>query len=113
MQIQEIVWHAKWLPLTHTIYRCGNKPWVPLIGPWGVTSYALAMVRRQMGSLQFIPMTHGLTEADFIYGDEGTANEVKEVISDWKDVRAVKSGIPTSNTTPGIHSGRQIRGNDL
>ena len=46
-------------------------------------------------------MTHGLTEADFTYGDEGTANKVKEVISDCKDIRVVKPGIPTSDTTLG------------
>ena len=97
--MHEIVWYAKWLPLTYTIYRCGNKPWVPFIGPWGVTGYTLAMVKRQMGCLQFILMTHGLTKVDFRYVDEGTANKVKEVISDEKDVRVIKSGIPTSDTT--------------
>ncbi|MED6189745.1 hypothetical protein PIB30_098982, partial [Stylosanthes scabra] len=27
--------------------------------------------------------------------------KVKEIITDWKDVRCVKSGVPTSDTTPG------------
>ncbi|MED6139694.1 hypothetical protein PIB30_086205 [Stylosanthes scabra] len=45
---QDVIWHVRWLPLTHTIYHCGNKPWVPLTGPWGVTSYAPALLRRQM-----------------------------------------------------------------
>ncbi|MED6151860.1 hypothetical protein PIB30_086404 [Stylosanthes scabra] len=54
-----------------------------------------------MGSLQFIPMTHGLSDMEFTYGCPNTVCKVKEIIADWKDVRCVKSSIPTSDTTAG------------
>ncbi|MED6114646.1 hypothetical protein PIB30_082358 [Stylosanthes scabra] len=54
-----------------------------------------------MGSLQFIPITHGLSDMEFTYGCPNTVCKVKEIIADWKDVRCVKSGVPTSDTTPG------------
>ncbi|MED6189604.1 hypothetical protein PIB30_097685, partial [Stylosanthes scabra] len=72
--------------------------------------YALALVRRQVGSLQFIPMTHGLTDFDFTYGIPNTVSKVKEIISDWKDVRRVKSGVPTWGTTPGYPLWQANRG---
>ncbi|MED6212576.1 hypothetical protein PIB30_084778 [Stylosanthes scabra] len=46
-------------------------------------------------------MTHGLTDFYFTYGIPNTISKVKEIISDWKDVRRVKSGVPTWDTTPG------------
>ncbi|MED6212366.1 hypothetical protein PIB30_082559 [Stylosanthes scabra] len=79
---QDVIRRTRWLPLTHTIYRCGNKPWVLLTGPWGATSYAPALVRRQMGSLQFIPMTHDLSDMEFTYGCPNTVCKVKEIITD-------------------------------
>lgn len=48
--------------------RCDIQMWqnlkVPLLGLWGAISYAPAMVRRQIGSKQFIPMTHELDRFD-------------------------------------------------
>ncbi|MED6137902.1 hypothetical protein PIB30_069369 [Stylosanthes scabra] len=72
--------------------------------------YALALVRRQMGSLQFIPMTHGLSDMEFTYGCPNTVCKVKKTITDWKDVRCVKSGVPTSDSTLGYPLWQANRG---
>ncbi|MED6150226.1 hypothetical protein PIB30_070368 [Stylosanthes scabra] len=108
--MQDVIWRARWLPLTHTIYRFGIKPWVPLTSPWGVTSYAPTLGRRKVGSLLFIPMTHGLVDMEFTYGCPNTITKIKEIIADRKDVRCVKSGVPTSDTTPGYPSWQANRG---
>ncbi|MED6198171.1 hypothetical protein PIB30_063481 [Stylosanthes scabra] len=63
-----------------------------------------------MGSLQFILMTHGLIDVEFTYGSPNTITKVKEIIADWKDVRCVKSGVPTSDNTPGYPSWQANRG---
>ncbi|KAL4393836.1 hypothetical protein HN51_021813 [Arachis hypogaea] len=77
------------------------KPWVPLVGPWGVTSYAPTLVQRDVGSLQFFLMTLGLMDIDFTYiWSSNTVSKVKEIISNWKDVRCIKSGVRTIDTTP-------------
>ncbi|MED6139137.1 hypothetical protein PIB30_081051 [Stylosanthes scabra] len=55
-------------------------------------------------------MTHGLNDFDFTYGIPNTVSKVKEIISDWKDVRRVKSGVPTWDTTPGYPSWQTNRG---
>jgi hypothetical protein len=43
---------------------CGSKVWVPLIGVTRYISYAPALVTRQLGGMQYTPITLGL--ADFI-----------------------------------------------
>ncbi|MED6115106.1 hypothetical protein PIB30_087035 [Stylosanthes scabra] len=108
--MQNVIWCIRWLPLIHTIHRRGNKPWVPLTGPWGVTSYALALVRRQMGSLQFILMNHDLIDMELTYGCPNTLCKVKKIIADWKDIRCVKSGVLTSDSTPGYPLSQVNRG---
>ncbi|MED6112061.1 hypothetical protein PIB30_058261 [Stylosanthes scabra] len=92
------------------VIKLSEQPWVPLTGPWDATSYAPALVRRQMGSLQFIPMTHGLSDIKFTYECPNTVCKVKEIITDWKDVRCVESGVPISDTTPGYPLWQANRG---
>ena len=48
-----------------------RQMWVPLLGLWGVVSYAPLLVCRQYVSEQFIPATHGLDQLEFAYGDPG------------------------------------------
>ena len=50
-------------------YKCGDKIWVPLLGLWGVVSYAPLLVYRQYVSEQFILVTHGLNQLELAYGD--------------------------------------------
>ncbi|MED6197701.1 hypothetical protein PIB30_059103 [Stylosanthes scabra] len=58
-------------------------------------------------------MTHGLSDMEFTYGCPNTVCKVKEIVTDWKDVRCVKSGIPTSDTTPGYLLWQANRGKGL
>lgn len=30
----EVTWRAPWMPRMQVMYKCGDKPWVPLMGPW-------------------------------------------------------------------------------
>ncbi|EOY03805.1 Uncharacterized protein TCM_018989 [Theobroma cacao] len=39
----EVTWRAPWMPRMQVMYKCGDKPWVPLMGPWGAISYAPIM----------------------------------------------------------------------
>ena len=39
-----ITWKAPWMTLKHMLFGCGNKMWVPLLGLWGVVSYAPILV---------------------------------------------------------------------
>ena len=55
------------------LYGCEDKIWVPLLGLWGVVSYATLLVCRQYSSDQFIPTIHGLNQLEFTYGDPGYA----------------------------------------
>ena len=41
-----ITWKAPWMTLRHMLFGCGNKMWVPLLGLWGVVSYAPILVCR-------------------------------------------------------------------
>ena len=63
-----IMWKAPWMTLKHMLFGCGNKMWVPLLGLWGVVSYAPILVCRQYAAEQFIPATHGLNQLEFAYG---------------------------------------------
>ncbi|EOY13886.1 Uncharacterized protein TCM_032599 [Theobroma cacao] len=75
----EVTWRAPWMPRMQVIYKCGDKPWVPLMGPWGAISYAPIMVRRQFGSEQFVPMTHQLDQLEFTYGVPETLKRIEEI----------------------------------
>jgi chromosome segregation ATPase len=68
---------------------CGKKPWVPLMGVTGYVSYAPALVARQLGGIQSIPRTLGITQFTGIY--KGVTSEILEDIKqDWKSLVFVK-----------------------
>ena len=67
------------MTLNHMLFGCGNKMWVPLLGLWGVISYALILVCRQYAAEQFIPTTDGLNQLEFAYGDPGYAAQLAEL----------------------------------
>ena len=92
------------------LYRCGKNPWVPLIGLWGVTSYAPAMVRRQLGSKQFIPITHELSNMEFSYEEKDAIQRIKGVFEAWKYPRRVEAGSCNINATPGYVLWQSNRG---
>ena len=43
---EEITWRAPWVTRGDVLYGCKSKMWVPLMGIWGITSYAPLLVRR-------------------------------------------------------------------
>ncbi|XP_050207518.1 uncharacterized protein LOC126656938 [Mercurialis annua] len=51
------------------IHACGEFPWIPLAGIWGITAYVPNMFRRQYGNMQFIPWTFGLSRMTVSYND--------------------------------------------
>ena len=61
------------MTLKHMLFGCRNKMWIPLLGLWGVVSYAPILVCRQYAAEQFIPATHGLDQLEFAYRDPGYA----------------------------------------
>ena len=68
-----VTWKAPWMNQGSVLYGCGDKMWVPLLGLWGVISYAPLLVCRQYASEQFILATYGLNQLEFAYGDPGYA----------------------------------------
>ena len=46
---EQIHWMAPWMSRPPLLHRCGNLPYVPLIRPWGIISYALLLILRQFG----------------------------------------------------------------
>ena len=72
------------------IYGCDDKPSVPLVGPWGMLSYAPAMVGRQFGLMQFVPITKGLHDFDLDFGDNDTRPKNDVVINLWRQVKQMK-----------------------
>ncbi|XP_057953336.1 uncharacterized protein LOC131147782 [Malania oleifera] len=87
-----LVWQAPWMNHSNMMYRCGNFPWVPLLGPWGGIAYAPLMARRQVGASQFVPMTHGLADSDFAYEIGDTQNQIRKFMVAWKHVHLIGPG---------------------
>ncbi|XP_057951006.1 uncharacterized protein LOC131145843 [Malania oleifera] len=87
-----LVWRAPWMNHSNMMYRCGNLPWVPLLGPWGGIAYAPLMVKRQLGASQFVPMTHGLADSDFAYEIGDTQNQIRKFMVAWKHVHLIGPG---------------------
>ncbi|EOY24501.1 Uncharacterized protein TCM_016087 [Theobroma cacao] len=100
----EVTWRAPWMPRMQVMYKCGDKSWVPLMGPWGAISYAPIMVRRQFGSEQFVPMTHQLDQLEFTYGEPETLKKIEEIAQDWKKTCRVDQGRVTDEVTTGYHT---------
>ena len=61
------------------LYECGDKIWVPLLGLWGVVSYALLLVCRQYALEQFTSTTYGLNQLEFACGDPRYAAELMKL----------------------------------
>ncbi|XVF14269.1 hypothetical protein REPUB_Repub09cG0044100 [Reevesia pubescens] len=96
----DITWKAPWMTTSSFVYKCGENPWVPLTGLWGIVSYASLLVRRQFGSQQFIPMTHGLDTLEFEYKGEGYSVKLHKVIESWKEIHESAPGTFSNKTTP-------------
>ncbi|XP_057969398.1 uncharacterized protein LOC131158545 [Malania oleifera] len=84
-------WMAPWMGSFDMIYQCCNFLWVPLLGPWGGTMYTPLMFKRQVGSSQFIPMTHGLSESEFDYKQAEAHKLIVKSVTAWRTVYIISS----------------------
>ena len=80
---------ASWMNQKGVLYGCGDKMWVPLLGLWGVVSYAPLLVCRQYASEQFILVTHRFNQLDFTYGDPGYAAQLAKLSTLWSEPQRV------------------------
>ncbi|XP_052883012.1 uncharacterized protein LOC128291767 [Gossypium arboreum] len=72
------------------LYRCGSYDWVPLLGIWGAIGYAPLLVLRQYRSRQFIPMTQGLAQSGFSYGEKDSKKKNREIYNAWNQTCRIK-----------------------
>ncbi|XVE96150.1 hypothetical protein REPUB_Repub02eG0196700 [Reevesia pubescens] len=86
MILENVTWKAPWMLVFAFVYKCGENPWVLLIGLWGAVSYAPLSVCWQFGSTQFILMTHGLDSLEFDYKINRYMVKVRQVAESWKKV---------------------------
>ena len=47
LDLAHVTWKAPWMNQGCVLYGFGDKMWVPLLGLWGVVSYAPLLVCRQ------------------------------------------------------------------
>ncbi|MBA0670927.1 hypothetical protein Goklo_024852 [Gossypium klotzschianum] len=82
------------------LYRCGDFDWVPLLGIWGAVGYAPLLVLKQYRSRQFVPVTQGLAECEFLYRSDGYKKRVPEMVNAWSHTRRMKRLAVGPMTTP-------------
>ena len=85
----------------YVLYGCGDKIWVPLLGLWGVVSYAPLLVCRQYALEQFTLATHGLNQLEFAYGDLGYAAQLAKLSTLWSELQRADLTRHGHNITPG------------
>ncbi|XP_061965308.1 uncharacterized protein LOC133689466 [Populus nigra] len=68
----------------------GSKVWVPLIGVTGYISYAPALVTRQLGGMQYRPITRGLADFIGLFKHQSFLEEMELIRQDWKKPLMVK-----------------------
>ncbi|MBA0673260.1 hypothetical protein Goklo_029176 [Gossypium klotzschianum] len=99
LQEEDIEWKAHWMLPDEILYRCGNFDWVPLLGIWGVVGYAPLLVLRQYRSRQFVLVTQGLAQCEFLYKGDGCKKKIREMSNAWNQTRRMKrlkvGSIPT------------------
>ncbi|MBA0575887.1 hypothetical protein Golob_025383, partial [Gossypium lobatum] len=79
-----------WLLPDEILYRCGNFDWVPLLGILGAVGYVPLLLLRRYRSRQFIPVTQGIVDCEFLYRDDGYRKRIQEISSAWKQTRRMK-----------------------
>ena len=80
-----VTWKAPWMNQGCVLYGCGDKIWVPLLGLWGIVSYAPLLVCWQYASKQFILATHGLNQLEFAYEDPRYAAQLAKLSTHWSE----------------------------
>ena len=87
--------------------------WVPLLGLWGVISYAPLFVCRQYASEQFIPATHGLDQLEFAYGDPEYAAQLAKLSTLWSEPQWADLARHGNNIAPGYMEWNSNRVRDV
>ena len=98
-----------WVPTNPLTYRCGQLPFVPLLGLWGGIAYSPLLVLRQLWSKQFTPFVQGLEDWDFSYESDEKSAKVCEAVEAWKFVRSMKSLRHCEGTTEQYDNWRAAR----
>ncbi|KAG8488419.1 hypothetical protein CXB51_016466 [Gossypium anomalum] len=100
LQSKDVEWRAPWMIPGEILYRCGSFDWVPLLGIWGAIGYAPLLVLRQFGLRQFVPVTNGLAQSEFVYGGANYKKKVGEISSAWNKTCRLKGIAISPATTP-------------
>jgi hypothetical protein len=102
-------WRAPWVTTVEVLMSCGQRRWVPLVGITGYVSYALALVIRQLGGMQFVPRTMGIAQFFGLFKDP-IAQEVLEIIKqDWKHLVLVEiEGLKDPSVSEGYARWRDL-----
>ena len=108
-----VTWKAPWMNQDCMLYGCGDKMWVPLLGLWGVVSYAPLLVCRQYASEQFIPATQGLNQLEFAYGDAGYATQLVKLSALWSEPQRTNLARHGHNVAPGYLEWNSNRAKDV
>ena len=87
--------------------------WVPLLGLWGVVSYASLLVCRQYAAKQFISATHGLNQLEFAYWDSGYAAQLAKLSTLWSEPQRADLARHGNNIAPGYIEWNSNRARDM
>ncbi|MBA0805229.1 hypothetical protein Gohar_004760 [Gossypium harknessii] len=79
LQDEDVEWRAHWMIPDEILYRYGDFNWVPLLGIWGAVGYSPLLVLRQYRLIQFISVTQGLAQCDFVYKCDNYKKNVREI----------------------------------
>ncbi|MBA0670925.1 hypothetical protein Goklo_024852 [Gossypium klotzschianum] len=66
----------------------------------GAVGYAPLLVLKQYRSRQFVPVTQGLAECEFLYRSDGYKKRVPEMVNAWSHTRRMKRLAVGPMTTP-------------
>ncbi|XP_012480920.1 uncharacterized protein LOC105795809 [Gossypium raimondii] len=112
LQEDDVEWRAPWLIPDGILYSCESFDWVPLLGIWGAVGYAPLLVLRQYNSRQFVLVTYGLAQCEFLYRGDNYKKKVKEISQAWNQVHRMKRLAMGLMTTPEYGEWRRKRIND-
>ena len=87
--------------------------WVPLLGLWGVISYAPLLMCRQYASEQFVSTTHGLNQLEFTYGDPGYAAQLAKLSRLWSEPQWIDLARHGNNIAPSYMAWNSNRARDV
>ncbi|KAG8480544.1 hypothetical protein CXB51_024620 [Gossypium anomalum] len=111
LHAEYVTWRAPWIRLSVLLYKVGNQDWVPLLRLWGGVGYAPLMVQRQFSSRQFIPVTRGLAQSEFVFAGEGYMRRVRDTAKSWKRIHLMELALYADTLTQDYDIWRKQRVN--